>query len=104
MNVNECPIFVSSSDAYSDIWYPFFALFKREWPEYKGRIYLNTQGKRFSFPGLDIVCTNVPNGMRFGKTFKAVAVKIVALFPLGGWSFGGKMHKEVNRLNTDRMQ
>ena len=76
MNVNECPIFVSSSDAYSDLWHPFFALLKREWPEYRGRIYLNTQGKQFAFPGLDIVCTNVPGRMYFGKTFKAGLTKV----------------------------
>lgn len=67
--MNKYPIFVSSSDAYSDIWPIFFELFKRYWPEYEGAIYLNTENKDFQFDGLHIVCTRVGNN-RFDKTFR----------------------------------
>ena len=40
---------------YSDCWDPFFFLFKKYWPDYNGKIYLNTEYKDYSYPGLDIV-------------------------------------------------
>lgn len=76
MDVNECPIFVSSADSYSDIWEPFFAIFKREWPEYRGTIYLNTQERTFELSGLKIVCTNVGKMKCFGETFLSGVAKI----------------------------
>ena len=69
-------VFVSSSDAYSDIWPAFFTLFKRNWPAFRGVIYLNTENKTFKFTGLNIVCTKVGGGMRFGETLKAGLAKI----------------------------
>ncbi len=62
-------IFISSSDNYYDIWPLFFQLFQLHWPEYNGKIFLNTQRKMISWPGLNITCTNVGDGMPFGKTF-----------------------------------
>ena len=72
MNVNECPMLVSSSDAYADIWPAFFHILKREWPEYRGKIVLNTDRRDFSFDGLDIVCTHACGDGRhpFGTTLK----------------------------------
>jgi len=67
-HVNDCPVFVSSSDAYSDIWPAFFQIFRREWPEYRGTIYLNTEHKTFSCEGLNIVCTQVGKQSHFGET------------------------------------
>ena len=52
-------VFVSSTDTYSDCWLPFFKLFKKFWPSYNGIIYLNTEFKSFSYPGLNIICTQV---------------------------------------------
>ena len=69
MDVNEISIFVSSSDAYSDIWSAFFALLKREWPDYRGRIYLNTETLGFNYEGLDIVCTKLGKQSHFGDFF-----------------------------------
>ena len=69
MNVNEAPIFVSSCDSYADIWPAFFALLKREWPDYHGTIYLNTETLEYRYEGLDIVCTKVGKQKRFGETF-----------------------------------
>lgn len=68
---NDYAIFVSSADSYSDLWPAFFTLVERMWPGYGGRIYLNTQEKTFSHPGLDIVCTQVGQLGAFGATLKA---------------------------------
>lgn len=64
-------IFVSSSDNYSDIWPLFFDFFQNFWPEYKGKIYLNTQEKEYSHEGLNIICTKVGKKKYFGETFRA---------------------------------
>ena len=68
-SVNDIDIFVSSSDAYSDVWPAFFTIFKREWPEYKGTIYLNTEHLEYTHEGLDIVCTKLGKQRYFGETF-----------------------------------
>jgi len=69
--MNNCTIFVSSSDAYADIWKLFFDLFKMYWPEYNGKIVLNTQALDYSCDGLDIECTKVGYHSGFGRTFRA---------------------------------
>ncbi|WP_111709981.1 hypothetical protein [Lutibacter citreus] len=63
-------IFISSSDAYSDLWPIFFDLFHKYWPDYKGIIYLNTESKIYNHSKLNIVCTNVGQQSSFGKTFR----------------------------------
>lgn len=68
-DINKIPIFVSSSDAYADIWPAFFSLLKREWPEYNGTIYLNTEHLEYSHDGLNIVCTKLGRQRYFGDTF-----------------------------------
>ncbi len=69
--MKNCPVFVSSADVYSDLWFLFFDLFKKNWPEYTGDIYLNTEEKQFRYEGLNIKCTNVGKRGCFGKTFRA---------------------------------
>jgi hypothetical protein len=51
-------------------------LFVRYWPEYEGKIYLNTENKTFSHPGLNIICTRVGTSGQFGKTFRAGLDKV----------------------------
>lgn len=79
-------ILVSSTDSYSDCWEPFFTLFKKYWPNYKGQIFLSTETKDFSFPGLNITCTRVarftgrndtPHGSRLLEAFKQINTDIV---------------------------
>lgn len=48
-------VFVNSTDSFEDCWYPFFYLFNKFCPDYKGKIYLNTETKAFSFPDLNII-------------------------------------------------
>ena len=64
-------VFVSSADSYSDLWDLFFDLFHKYWPEYDGKIVLNTQKKSYTYPGLNIKCTNVGYLNGFGRTLRA---------------------------------
>ena len=48
-------ILINTTDSFEDCWLPFFTLFKKFWPDYKGKIYLNTETKVFSFEGLNII-------------------------------------------------
>ena len=48
-------ILINTTDSFEDCWIPFFTLFKRYWPDYTGKIYLNTETKVFTYPGLNIV-------------------------------------------------
>ncbi len=68
--MNNYTIFISSSDAYSDIWPVFFNLFKKYWPEYTGVIYLNTETETFQKDGLNIICTQVGKNQAFGTAFR----------------------------------
>jgi len=68
--MNNYSIFISSSDACSDLWPVFFDLFYKYWPQYKGHIYLNTENKTYQHPHLNIICTNVGKQSSFGKTFR----------------------------------
>lgn len=51
MNDKTC-ILVSSCDAYSDTWNPFFTLFKRYWPDCPFSIYVYSEKKSFNFSGV----------------------------------------------------
>lgn len=50
-----CAVLVNSTDSFEDCWLPFFKLFKYFWPDYDGKIYLNTELKTFSYEGLNII-------------------------------------------------
>jgi hypothetical protein len=63
-------IFVSSSDAYSDLWPIFFDLFHKYWPQFEGLVYLNTENKTYQHPHLKVICTNVGQQNSFGRTFR----------------------------------
>lgn len=59
MMAEKYSILVNTCDMYSDCWDPFFKLFSKYWPDCKARIYLNTEYKDYSFPGLNIQCNKV---------------------------------------------
>lgn len=48
-------IFYHTCDKYSDLWEHFCYFFKKYWPDYKGKIYLNSEEKDFSYEGLNII-------------------------------------------------
>ena len=59
MDDNSYSILVNTCDKFEDCWEPFFKLFKKYWPDYKGTIYLNTEYKDYSYDGLNIVALKV---------------------------------------------
>ncbi len=52
-------VLVATSDSYSDCWNPFFKLFDRYWPDYKGIIFLETEFKTYSYSKLNIKALQV---------------------------------------------
>lgn len=95
--MENCTIFISSSDSYSDLWPVFFDLFKMYWPEFKGTIYLNTEEKTFSIEGLDIRCTKVGKNKTFGVTFRKGLDQIKSdnvLLMMIDYIFMGKVNDE----------
>jgi len=63
-------ILVNTCDKFEDCWDPFFKLFSIYWPDYKGKIFLNTEYKDYSYPELDIIAVkgcakhNIPENIR----------------------------------------
>ncbi|MCE5324025.1 hypothetical protein LLG46_12015 [bacterium] len=57
-------IIVSTCDAYEDVWYPFFKLFSKYWPDCRQRILLTTEEKEFSYGQLKIDCAKVGKSLR----------------------------------------
>ena len=60
------PLIVSSCDKCSDLWQPFFYLFKKNWPDFDRRVYLCTDSETFSYDEFDIAC---PLRMQSGSTW-----------------------------------
>jgi hypothetical protein len=53
MKKNNCTIIISSCDAYSDAWAPFFTLFFRYWPDCPFRIILISNGLEYNDPRVE---------------------------------------------------
>lgn len=53
---DQLTLIVCSCDKYSDLWYPYFEIFKNNWPAFPYKIVLNTETKSYTHDGLDIVC------------------------------------------------
>ena len=51
-----CALIVSSCDAYSDLWEPFFNLFKRYWSDCEMPIYLITEEKKKEIQNVSFIC------------------------------------------------
>lgn len=47
-------ILINTCDKFEDCWDPFFKLWSLYWKDCTGKIYLNTEYKGYSYPGLDI--------------------------------------------------
>ncbi|MBH8571526.1 hypothetical protein I8752_00490 [Nostocaceae cyanobacterium CENA369] len=59
INSQQLTILVNSTDSFEDCWQPFFTLFSIYWPNCPYPIVLNTETKSFSYPGLNIQCSQV---------------------------------------------
>lgn len=55
-------ILVNTCDNFDDCWQPYFKLHAKYWPDCAGRLYLNTETKDFSYPGLDVTALKVAAG------------------------------------------
>ena len=42
-----CCMLMSSCDAYSDLWNPFFYYLKKNWPEFNLKVYIITELKHY---------------------------------------------------------
>lgn len=79
-------IFVSSCDKYEDCCYPFFKLFSKFGGELKQcDIILNTESKKYTYDGLNIICPNnfmneIPWGERFKRCLENVKTPYVLTF------------------------
>ena len=59
-------ILINTCDKFEDCWNPFFKLFKLYWPDCSGSVFLNTEFKDYSYPGLKII----PVKGCVGKSYK----------------------------------
>lgn len=57
----DCTLLISSCDKYEDLWYPFFELLKKYWPNLNMPIVLNTESKVYKHKGFDIKCYSFYN-------------------------------------------
>ncbi|RCJ25515.1 hypothetical protein A6770_27665 [Nostoc minutum NIES-26] len=58
-NPPQFTILVNSTDSFEDCWQAFFTLFSIYWPNCPHPIVLNTETKCFSYPGLNIQCSQI---------------------------------------------
>lgn len=84
---NKYSLLINTCDKFEDCWIPFFKLFSIYWPDYKGKIYLNTEYKDFSYQGLNIICTKVCEVNNVPKNKRAT------------WS--ECLHWALEQINTD---
>lgn len=72
-----CSVLVNTCDKYEDAWYPFFELIKKYWNQCSFPLYLNTESKSYSHPGLDIEVLNVhEDRCLWGKRIKGCLARI----------------------------
>ena len=85
---HDLTIVVCSCDKYDDLWYPYFEIFKHQWPDCRYPIILNTESKSYSHEGLTIKClqlykpeeaANVPWSDRMIETLKYVDTEYVLI-------------------------
>jgi hypothetical protein len=48
-------LLINTTDSFEDCWLPFFDLFRKYWPDFKGTVYLNTEKKSFTYNELKII-------------------------------------------------
>ena len=53
---DDLTLIVCSCDDYSDVWYPYFEIFRQNWKSFPYEILLNTETKSYSHEGLNIRC------------------------------------------------
>lgn len=56
--MKDLALLVMSCDKYSSVWYPYFELIKKYWPDHPEHIYLSSETRGYSCEGLDITVIN----------------------------------------------
>lgn len=119
--MNDLTIVVCSCDKYDDLWYPYFEIFKNQWPDCKYPIILNTESKTYAHNGLNIRClqlykpeevANISWSDRMIETLKYVDTEYVLvtlddhflISPVDSIKFEGaleiiKTHKRISALS-----
>lgn len=72
MDKEKCTVLINSCDSYSDLWEPFFKLFKKYWNNCPFEIVLNTETKSFVDDELVVRVVNYPDckSSAYGKRIK----------------------------------
>jgi len=77
LNMLDYAILINSCDHYDDCWEPFFKLWKTYWPDCRGKLYLLTEYKDYSYPGLDVTPLKVCERNSFPRDRRATWSKCV---------------------------
>lgn len=83
--MNNCTVIVNSCDKYSDLWFPYFECFKRNWADCPYDIILNTETKEYTDCDLKIYVINTEKdelsdwSSRLLRCLKAVNTDIVLI-------------------------
>ena len=83
--MNNCTVIVNSCDKYSDLWFPYFECFKRNWADCPYDIILNTETKEYADCDLKIYVINTEKdelsdwSSRLLRCLKAVTTDIVLI-------------------------
>lgn len=56
--MQDVALLVMSCDKYSSVWYPYFELIKKYWPEHPSKVYLSSETRGYTCPGIDITVIN----------------------------------------------
>jgi len=110
---NSYSVFVNTTDRFEDCWEPFFKLFSVYWPDFNGKIYLNTEYKEFKYPGLNII--SVQNCTKNGdadmvtwseclfRGLNSIDTDIV-LYMQEDYFFNGKVKNEIVQQHVDLLK
>lgn len=72
---NRYGILVNTCDNFEDCWLPYFKLKAKFWPDCTARIYLNTETKDFSYPGLNVVALRVARPVQRKLTWSECLIR-----------------------------
>lgn len=73
-SIKSISLVLCSCDSYEDTWVPFCTQLVKHWPGFNMPIYLCTESKTFSYPGLDIRCP-----LANGKVYKQWSKRLIKL-------------------------
>lgn len=71
---HDISLVLCSCDNYDDTWRPFCSQLLKFWPDFNMPVYLGTESKTFSFPGLDIRCP-----LSNGKIYRSWSERLLKL-------------------------